>query len=534
MFSAPATAILRTLLLAAPVFSANATDWSTRSIYQLITDRFATANDSAVPCDAGARMYCGGTWKGIVNHLDYIQGMGFDAVWISPVSANIEGATSQGEAFHGYWTKDFDTLNPHFGTADDLHALSDALHKRGMYLMFDIVVNHMAALEPKVNFTNFSPPFADASAFHKRCFVAESPDTSNQTAVEQCWLGDAKLPLPDLDTENSTVVAKLLDWVHKLVQDYGVDGLRIDTVKHIRKDFWPDFSKAAGVFTLGEVLINDTDYAAQYTEVLDAILDYPSYFQLKNTFLDTRGTFSSVATVLTHSQQKYKNGLFRTGSFVENHDQPRLASLTKDSALIRNAMTFPFVHDGIPIVYYGQEQGYQGGTDPYNREALWFTAYQQEKSLVQHIRLMNAARKEAIEYSAAFLTTPMKFLAIEDHSMAISKPPILALFTNVGTEIAQGVNWKVDAIFPPNELLVDVLTCTKVMADGQGGVNVPSAYGMPQVLMPAASLRQGGAVCPSVATGIRARSSGLPGVRVTWAVVMASTLFFVLCRGRWV
>lgn len=164
-----------------------------------------------------------------------------------------------------YWTKDFDTLNPHFGTADDLHALSDALHKRGMYLMLDIVVNHLAALEPKVNFTDFSPPFADASAFHKRCFVAESPDASNQTAVEQCWLGDSKLPLPDLNTEDPTVVGKLLDWVHKLVQDYGVDGLRIDTVKHIRKDFWPDFSKAAGVFTLGEVLINDTDYAAQYT-----------------------------------------------------------------------------------------------------------------------------------------------------------------------------------------------------------------------------------------------------------------------------
>jgi alpha-amylase len=128
----------------------------------------------------------------------------------------------------------------------------------------------------------------------------------------------------------------------------------------------------------------------------------------------------------------------------------------------------------------------------------------------------------------------MKFLAIEDHSMVISKPPILALFTNIGTESPQGINWKVDAIFPPNELLVDVLTCTKVMADGQGGVNVPSAYGMPQVLMPAGSLRQGGAVCPSVATGIRAKSAGLPGVRVTWAVVMVSTLFFVLCRGRWV
>jgi len=69
------------------------------------------------------------------------------------------------------------------------------------------------------------------------------------------------------------------------------------------------------------------------SEVLDAILDYPSYFQLKNTFLNPQGKFSSIANVLTNSQQKYKNGLFRTGSFVENQDQPRLASLTKDTAV---------------------------------------------------------------------------------------------------------------------------------------------------------------------------------------------------------
>jgi len=437
---------------------------------------------------------------------------------------------------HRYWTKDFDSLNPHFGSADDLHALSDAVHKRGMYLMFDVVVNHMAAPGPSSNFTftDFFHPFTDASSFHQRCFVAESPDPSNQTAVEQCWLGDAKAPLPDLNTEDPAVVGKLLDWVHNLVQDYDVDGLRIDTVKHIRKDFWPDFAKAAGVFTLGEVLINDTGYAAQYTEVLDAILDYPAYFQLTNTFLDPQGKFSSLAAVSMRSQETFKHGLFRTGSFVENHDQPRLASATKDPGLIRNAMTFPFIHDGIPIVYYGQEQGYQGGTDPYNREALWFTAYQQEKPLFQHIKLMNAARKEAIEYSSDFLTTPMKFLAIEDHSMAVFKPPMLALFTNVGSEGSRGITWKVDAIFSPSEPLVDVLTCTKITADTNGGVTIPSVYGMPQVLMPAESLRRGGAVCPSVATGIRAKSAGLPGVRVTWAVVIASALFFVLCRGRWI
>jgi hypothetical protein len=164
-----------------------------------------------------------------------------------------------------YWTKDLDSLNPHFGTSDDLKALSNDLHKRGMYLMFDVVVNHMAAPSSNFTFTGFSQPFNGSSSFHKRCFVAESPDPSNQTAVEQCWLGDSKMPLPDLNTEDPTVIGKLLDWIHKLVQEYGLDGLRIDTVKHIRKDFWPDFSKAAGVFTLGEVLINDTDYASQYT-----------------------------------------------------------------------------------------------------------------------------------------------------------------------------------------------------------------------------------------------------------------------------
>ncbi|KAI0250972.1 glycoside hydrolase family 13 protein [Lactifluus subvellereus] len=544
MLAGPVTPVLGALLLAAPIFAANASGWSSRSIYQLITDRFATPNDTAMPCDTSARKYCGGSWRGIMNHLDYIQGMGFDAVWISPISANLEGATSEGEAFHGYWTKDLDSLNPHFGTAEDLRALSTALHKRGMYLMLDVVVNHMAAPAlpgPNFTFTGFFHPFTDESSFHKQCFVAESPDPSNQTAVEQCWLGDSNLPLPDLNTEDSTVVEKLLSWIHKTVQDYDVDGLRIDTVKHIRKDFWPDFVNAAGVFTLGEVLINDTSYAAQYTEVLDAILDYPSYFQVTNAFLDNHGRFSSLASVMTRAQQIYKHGLFRTASFVENHDQPRLASLSKDPGarlsrhfwLIHNAMTFPFVHDGIPIVYYGQEQGYQGGVDPYNREALWFAAYQQEKPLVQHIKLMNAARKEAIEYSPDFLTTPMKFLAVEDHSMAVSKPPMLALYTNIGSESPRSITWHVDAVFSPSELLVDVLTCTKVLADAQGGVTVPCAYGMPQVLMPAASLRQGGMVCPSIATGMRAKSAGLPRMRITWAAIMASSLFLVLYRSRW-
>jgi len=135
-----------------------------------------------------------------------------------------------------------------------------------MYLMLDVVINHVAApaLPGQGDFSlnNFYHPFADSSYFHPQCFVGNSLD---QQVVEQCWLGDQTIPLPDLNTEDDRVVRLLSDWIRNLVQQYAVDGLRVDTVKHIRKDFWPGWTQAAGVFTLGEVLANDTDYTAPYT-----------------------------------------------------------------------------------------------------------------------------------------------------------------------------------------------------------------------------------------------------------------------------
>ena len=108
-------------------------NWRSRSIYQVITDRFARTDVSTTePCDLDAQKHCGGTWQGIINKLDYIQGMGFTAVWISPIVTNIDGNDQIGEPYHGFWSKDITTLNSNFGTADDLIALSNALHDRNM------------------------------------------------------------------------------------------------------------------------------------------------------------------------------------------------------------------------------------------------------------------------------------------------------------------------------------------------------------------------------------------------------------------
>ena len=105
--------------------------WRSQSIYQLLTDRYARTDGSTNPCsDLGG--YCGGTWQGIINNLDYIQTMGFTAIWISPITEQIQGTTYYGSAYHGFWPQKINQVNANFGTGADLKALSNALHARGM------------------------------------------------------------------------------------------------------------------------------------------------------------------------------------------------------------------------------------------------------------------------------------------------------------------------------------------------------------------------------------------------------------------
>jgi alpha-amylase len=113
------------------VQSLSSEQWRSQSIYQVVTDRFART-DGSTTASCGIDQYCGGTWQGIVDHLDYIQNMGFTAIWISPVVENIKASGSDGTSYHGYWAKNIYEVNTNFGSASDLVALSDALHARGM------------------------------------------------------------------------------------------------------------------------------------------------------------------------------------------------------------------------------------------------------------------------------------------------------------------------------------------------------------------------------------------------------------------
>lgn len=134
-------------LLAAWTSAATLDDWRTRVVYQVITDRFSRSDGSNHgKCNVVDGRYCGGSWRGISERLDYIEGMGFDAIWISPVVAQLTASTGNGESYTGYWAQDLYALNPSFGTEADLKDLIQNVHDRGMYIMLDIVVNHMGMI----------------------------------------------------------------------------------------------------------------------------------------------------------------------------------------------------------------------------------------------------------------------------------------------------------------------------------------------------------------------------------------------------
>lgn len=266
-------ALSAVLLYSLNVSAATLDDWRTRTIYQVLTDRFAKADGSTEgSCDVVNGFYCGGSWKGIVDKLDYIQGMHFDALWISPVVAQLQNTTSDGESYTAYWAQDLYSLNSNFGTADELRELIDEVHRRGMYLMLDIVVNHMGMNSARNRVTigtdyaiafagpsenvdySVLKPFDDQKYYHSYCAVNGN---TNETNVEACWLGSNVVSLPDLRTEDDVVRDMLTDWIREMVSNYSIDGLRIDTALNVEPEFFPDFVEASGVFATGETMHGD-------------------------------------------------------------------------------------------------------------------------------------------------------------------------------------------------------------------------------------------------------------------------------------
>ncbi|KAI8466818.1 MAG: glycoside hydrolase superfamily [Monoraphidium minutum] len=376
--------------------------WRGRVIYQLLVDRF---DAPGMPREAGCpdlRAWCGGTLAGVTRRLDYISDLGADAIWISPVVRQCGGAFGGGEGYHGYWAQGLYDIEPRIGTAGDMRALSDAAHARGLLVMLDVVANHMGPCGVE-GMDPFDRPshYHDCGGCDAACGIPPSAwDAPEEATLEHCRLAG----LPDLNQTHPFVREKLLAWVGEMVSNYSLDGLRVDTAPFVARPFWRDFADAAGVFSMGEAWFAGVDrvpLVASYAGpgALDSVLSYPLYGLLRGVFGGRQDMRTLLEVRRAYQAAFSPEALGLLGVFVENHDNPRFLSYQPDLQLYKNALTWVMMSEGIPIIYYGSEQGFAGesGATPTHdggfRQPLWPSGFERRGPLFAHIQLLARHRK---------------------------------------------------------------------------------------------------------------------------------------------
>jgi alpha-amylase len=154
------------------------------------------------------------------------------------------------------------------------------------------------------------------------------------------------------------------------VSTYSFDGIRIDSIAEVPKDFWSEFGASAGVFQMGEAFNGNPAYVGPYQNYVTGVLNYPMYYTINDVF-GAGEYMGSIKTRYDAEASTFKD-LDALGLFVDNHDNARfLHNHGGKNNQLKAATIFSLTGRGIPFVYYGTEQYYSGGNDPANRESMW-------------------------------------------------------------------------------------------------------------------------------------------------------------------
>lgn len=369
-------------------------------IYFVMTDRFYNG-DKSNDLDSDItdpKAYHGGDIKGITEKLDYIKSLGATTIWLTPVVEN------EDKGYHGYWTKDFYKVDPHLGSMEDLQNLVKEAHKNNIKIILDYVVNH----------TGYNSPWL-TDGKHNNWFHPEQPitDFNNTEQLENGWL----CGLPDLNQENPEVKNYLITNALWWIDNTGIDGMRLDTVRHVPKDFWKDFSKAIKTkypkfYLLGEVWNDDVSYLQQYIDSgIDGVTNYSIFNGITNTFKND-GSANSLVTAI-ENESKFTNPTLN-GIFIDNHDNKRFITAAGENgeAYLKLALAFELTYPSIPIIYYGTEIAMDGGDDPDNRKDMdWnktknsniLTFYKKLISLRNSIPALKSSEIDVLDYDSNYI-----------------------------------------------------------------------------------------------------------------------------------
>ncbi len=388
-------------------------DWRDQIIYMIITDRFDDGDPSNSNQKAGEynpkenAYFSGGDLKGITDNLDYIKGLGMTSLWITPPVANQWwDPIIQYSGYHGYWARDFKSVDEHLGTLEDYKLLSATLHKNDMYLIQDIVLNHVGNFfyytggwdkaSPHLNFALNTKSTPGTAPTQYPFNLNDVRDKSIKTQNIYNWtpnIRDYNNPLQrltyqmssldDLNTTNPVVRKALRESYNYWIKEVGVDGFRIDTIRYVEHDTLNDFlhnnedKEALGAVEFAKTLGKDNFYVtgenlvngklfdpgvdkevAEYQgtpekpEIL-APLNFTLTWDLRSVFQEGAPT-SALTYRLDNIKKTFRNPDLLP-NFVDSHDIDRFMKNANYGSM-EQALGFVFTIPGIPVVLYGTEQ----------------------------------------------------------------------------------------------------------------------------------------------------------------------------------
>lgn len=383
--------------------------WNAANVYFLLTDRFNNGdktndvNYGRTDKTAVLRGFEGGDIRGIIQKIDegYFTDLGVNAIWMTPIVEQIKGSVDEGQGatygFHGYWTKDWTSLDKNFGTEKDLHELVQKAHAKGIRIMLDAVINHTGPVteldevfpsdwvrvSPQCTYDSYVNTTACTLVKNLPDILTESEnDVTLPPQLLEKWQKEGRLKQEI--TELNEFFAKynlpkapkyyIMKWLSDYIRDYGIDAYRVDTVKHTEEDVWKVFAQVCKdalaeykaknpnlaidnneFFLLGEVYnytINEgqmfsfPDKKVNYYENgFDALIN----FDLRSSQKETNQQLFERYNDIIQNEMKGKTVM----NYISSHDDG--SPYDKERKNAWDAGTKLLLTPGMSQIYYGDE-----------------------------------------------------------------------------------------------------------------------------------------------------------------------------------
>lgn len=373
-------------------------DWVRQSVvYHIFLDRFHPGTEEGRwPKSESLTSIHGGTLRGVEQSLPYLDDLGATCLWLSPLTAS--------PTYHRYDTTDYFTVDPALGSNDDLRSLVKAAHNRGMRVLLDYIPTHCSWKHPA-----FLDAQRDPSAPSASWFTFEKPPDGYR-------MFSGTVPsMPLINSQNDRARAHLIGSAVRWIQEYDVDGFRIDHAIGTSMDFYTALREAlvdvkADVFTVGEA-VDTPDCMRRYRNHLDALLDFPLSRALRQTFAEGAWDVRRFTGFLRAHGRYMREGPGLL-SFLDNHDLDRFLYLAGgDITRLELAAMCQFTLPGTPIIYYGTEIGLSqalgidaagwGGDAEVRRDMRWSPEEQNLELRNFYRRLVHIRRAHRVLWSGS-------------------------------------------------------------------------------------------------------------------------------------